>query len=108
MIKRKDEFDRMDDPSYLKNILSKSPVVNIITRDEAWRREIKLPQIAPQQGEIIRIIFNIKSTLSVLVRFEHEELRLEKGMRRIFENVSGKWILTASTSKKIDKVYFIK
>ena len=108
MIKRKDEFDRMDNPSYLKNILSRTPVVDIITRDGALRREIKLPQITPQQGEIIRVILNVKSTLSVLVRFEKEEFRLEKGMRRTFENISGKWILTATISKKIDIVYFIK
>ena len=83
----------MDDPSYLEGILTETPIVLIITRNEKWRKKIELPSITPQNGEVIKVFFEIRSTLDVIVEFDKEERTLIKGMKCIFENVAGKWVV---------------
>ena len=96
----------MDDPLYLQNILEETPIVKIITANGKWRKKIKLPSITPQDGETIKVFFEIKSTLDVIVEFDEEESTLIKGMKCIFENVSGKWVVKEWIGNSIS-IYFI-
>ena len=83
----------MDDPSYLEKILTETPIVFITTSDGKWRNKIKLPSISPQDGEVIEIFLAIESTFDVIVEFNEEELTLKTGMKSIFKNVYGQWVV---------------
>ena len=82
----------MKDPSYLEGILRKTSIVSITTGDGQWRRQIELPSITPTDGEVFKIFFDIRSTFDVVVIKDGKEARLKNGMKREFENASGKWI----------------
>ena len=96
----------MDNPSYLEDILTETPIVKIITRNGKWRKNIKLPSITPQDGEVIKVFFEIRSTLDVIVEFDEEERTLIKGMKCIFENVAGKWVVMEWIGNS-QSIYFI-
>ena len=96
----------MDDPLYLQNILTETPIVKIITANGKWREKIKLPYITPQDGEVFKIFFEMNSDLDVIVEFDEENVTLKTGMKCIFENFSGQWLVIEwiGNSKSI---YFI-
>ena len=59
----------MEGPAYLEDILRKTPIVSVITSDGKWRKQIELPSITPQDGEVFKIFFDIHSTWDVIVIF---------------------------------------
>ena len=91
MIDRQHQFDLMSETSYLKRILRETTIVQVITTNGNWRNRIKLPSINSQDGEVFKILFEIKSTYGVDIEYGKKVVRLETGTQGIFENDFGQW-----------------
>ena len=82
----------MEDEAHLAKLFVRTQKVRIETRDGVWREVFYLPTMESQNGAVLKVVLDVKSTWATSVHFNGKlQVRLNANTTTLFENISGTW-----------------